>query len=70
MILVTKGADPWLRTPVVIALNRAGEPAAHRIAAALGAPVHGRAGRVDAADAFFANALDPCARPLRRRHAR
>ncbi|WP_085525893.1 precorrin-3B C(17)-methyltransferase [Maritimibacter sp. HL-12] len=43
--------------PVVIALNRAGEAAAHRIAAHLGAPVHGRAGRVDRADAFFPNAL-------------
>lgn len=44
-------------SPVVIALNRAGEPTAHRIAATLGAPVHGRAGRVDSADAFFPNAL-------------
>lgn len=43
--------------PVVIALNRAGEPTAHRIAKALGAPVHGRDGRVDRADAFFPNAL-------------
>jgi len=41
----------------VIALNRAGEAAAHRIAAHLGAPVHGREGRVDHADAWFPNAL-------------
>ncbi|MZR15242.1 precorrin-3B C(17)-methyltransferase [Maritimibacter sp. DP07] len=45
-------------TPVVLCLNRSGEPVAHRIAAALGAQVHGREGRVDVADAFFPNALD------------
>ena len=45
-------------TPVVVALSRSGEPVAHRIAAALGAPVHGREGRVARADAHFANALD------------
>ena len=45
-------------TPVVLALSRSGEAVAHRVAAALGAPVHGRQGRVDRADAFFANALD------------
>ncbi len=44
--------------PVVLALSRSGEATAHRIAEALGAPVHGRAGRVERADAFFANALD------------
>ena len=44
--------------PVVICLNRAGEALAHRVAALLGAKVHGRAGRVDKADAFFPNALD------------
>ncbi|MEM8591732.1 MAG: precorrin-3B C(17)-methyltransferase [Pseudomonadota bacterium] len=44
--------------PVVLALSRSGEPVAHRVAAALEAPVHGRAGRVDEADAFFDNALD------------
>lgn len=43
--------------PVVIALNRAGEPTARRIAAALGVPLHGRENRVAKADAFFANAL-------------
>ena len=43
--------------PVVIALNRAGEPTAHRIAVALGLAVHGRETRVDRADAFFPNAL-------------
>ncbi len=44
--------------PVVICLNRAGEPLAHRIAGLLGAPVHGRAERVEQADAFFPNALE------------
>ena len=44
--------------PIVLCLNRAGEPTAHRIAQALGAPVHGRETRVDQADVFFANALD------------
>lgn len=44
--------------PVVLALSRSGEEVAHRIAAALGAAVHGREDRVDQADAFFANALD------------
>ena len=45
-------------TPVVLALSRSGEATAHRVAACLGAPVHGRAGRVAEADAFFDNALD------------
>ena len=45
-------------TPVVLALSRSGEAVAHSIAAILGAQVHGRQGRVDQADAFFANALD------------
>ena len=45
-------------TPVVMALSRSGEPVAQRVAAALGAQVHGRQGRVDKADAWFANALD------------
>ncbi|MDG1118394.1 MAG: precorrin-3B C(17)-methyltransferase [Flavimaricola sp.] len=45
-------------TPVVLVLSRSGEPVAHRVAAALGASVHGREGRVDQADAWFANALD------------
>ena len=44
--------------PVVLALSRSGEPVAHRIAESLGLKVHGREGRVDRADAFFANALD------------
>lgn len=38
-------------TPVVLVLSRSGEPVAHRVAAALGASVHGREGRVDQADA-------------------
>ncbi|MBK0397824.1 precorrin-3B C(17)-methyltransferase [Limibaculum sp. M0105] len=45
-------------TPVVICLSRSGEDVAKRVALALGAPVHGREGRVANADAFFANALD------------
>lgn len=43
--------------PVVLALSRSGEATAHRVAKALGAPVHGREGRVDVADAYFADAL-------------
>ncbi|MEO0830143.1 MAG: cobalamin biosynthesis protein, partial [Pseudomonadota bacterium] len=45
-------------TPIVVALNAAGEPTAHAVAATLGAEVHGRAGRVARADLFFPNALD------------
>ncbi|KAA9007054.1 precorrin-3B C(17)-methyltransferase [Histidinibacterium aquaticum] len=44
--------------PVVIALSASGEATAHRIARALGAEVHGRAGRVSDAEAWFDNALD------------
>lgn len=44
-------------TPVVVAISRAGEAMAHRIAQARGWAVHGRAGRVDRADAHFDNAL-------------
>jgi cobalt-precorrin 5A hydrolase/precorrin-3B C17-methyltransferase len=44
--------------PVVICLSRAGEPVAHKIATALDLKVHGRAGRVERADAMFPNALD------------
>ncbi len=44
--------------PVVLALSRSGEAVAHKVAGVLGASVHGREGRVDKADAFFANALD------------
>lgn len=44
--------------PIVLALSGSGEPVAHRIAAALGCDVHGRAERVVQADAFFDNALD------------
>ena len=44
--------------PVVMALSRAGEGVAHRVAAALGAELHGRAGRVEKADAFFPDALE------------
>lgn len=45
-------------TPVVLALSRSGEDVAHKVAALLGAQVHGREGRVGRADAFFGNALD------------
>lgn len=45
------------QAPVVLALTQAGEALAHRIAGALGARVHGRAGRVTRADAFFPDAL-------------
>lgn len=45
-------------TPVVLALSRSGEAMAHRAAKLLGAQVHGREGRVDQADVYFANALD------------
>ena len=44
--------------PVVLALSRSGEGVAHRVAALLGAQVHGREGRVEKADAYFPNALD------------
>ena len=53
-----KPVAPQARKPIVLALSRSGEPVAHKIAAVLGAQVHGREGRVDRADAFFANALD------------
>ncbi|MGR3716217.1 MAG: cobalamin biosynthesis protein, partial [Thermohalobaculum sp.] len=45
-------------SPVVVCLSRSGEATARRVAAALGAPVHGREGRVEGADATFANALE------------
>lgn len=41
-----------------MALSRSGEAVAHRVARALSAQVHGREGRVDQADVFFANALE------------
>jgi len=44
-------------TPVVLALSRSGEAVAHRLAKALSAQVHGRAGRVERADAHFPDAL-------------
>ncbi len=43
--------------PVVLALSRSGENVARKVAQALGAALHGREGRVDAADAYFADAL-------------
>lgn len=45
-------------TPIVLCLSRSGEPTAHRVAKALNAPLHGREGRVNQADAFFPNALE------------
>lgn len=44
--------------PVVLALSPSGEAVAHRVAALIGAQVHGREERVQNANAFFANALD------------
>ena len=44
--------------PVILCLNTAGEPIAHRLAHILGAQVHGRQDRIAKADAFFPNALD------------
>jgi cobalt-precorrin 5A hydrolase/precorrin-3B C17-methyltransferase len=44
--------------PVVIALNASGLATAQKVAEVLGAQVHGREGRVNQADAWFANALD------------
>ena len=44
--------------PVILCLNKAGEPLAHRLSALLNVPIHGREGRVTSADATFANALD------------
>ena len=45
-------------TPIILAMSKSGEPTAHAIAQALGFQVHGRLGRVDNADAFFANGLE------------
>lgn len=43
--------------PVVLCINRSGEPVARRVADHLGAALHGREGRVDAPDVGFADAL-------------
>ena len=45
-------------TPVVLCLSKSGYATARRVADILGAQLHGRAGRVDGADATFDNALD------------
>ena len=45
-------------TPVVLCLSKSGFATARRVADILGAQLHGRAGRVDGADATFDNALD------------
>ncbi|MGR3660039.1 MAG: precorrin-3B C(17)-methyltransferase [Paracoccaceae bacterium] len=44
--------------PVVVVLSRSGEDVAHKVAAVLGAVVHGREGRVARADAFFGDVLE------------
>ncbi|SFJ29975.1 precorrin-3B C(17)-methyltransferase [Jannaschia pohangensis] len=44
-------------TPIVLALNTAGEATARKVAAALGCPLHGRSGRTGA-EITFPNALD------------
>ncbi|SDY79019.1 cobalt-precorrin 5A hydrolase / precorrin-3B C17-methyltransferase [Jannaschia faecimaris] len=44
-------------TPIVLALNAAGEATARKVAAALGCPLHGRVGRTQA-EVTFPNALD------------
>ena len=44
-------------SPVVLAMSSSGEAMAHRVAALIGADVHGREGRVARADAMFPDAL-------------
>lgn len=44
--------------PVILCVNRSGEPVARRVATALGVPLHGRAGRTDQCDLTFPNMLD------------
>jgi len=44
--------------PVILVLSKSGEDVAQQIAGALGAQVHGLAGRVDNADAYFENTLE------------
>lgn len=44
-------------SPVVVCINRAGEPVARAVAECLGAALHGRAGRTDAPDLSFDDAL-------------
>lgn len=44
--------------PIVLCLSRSGFDTARRVADALNAPLHGREGRVEEADAYFPNALD------------
>lgn len=45
-------------TPVVLAISNSGLTTARRVANAIGAELHGRAGRVEGADLLFDNALD------------
>ncbi|MGR3484854.1 MAG: precorrin-3B C(17)-methyltransferase [Paracoccaceae bacterium] len=49
---------PIVLAPIVLALSASGLPTARRVAEALGAPLHGRAGRTEGCDASFDNALD------------
>lgn len=44
--------------PVVLCLSRSGETMAHKLAQTLGVEMHGRQGRVENADAWFADTLD------------
>lgn len=44
--------------PVVVCVNRSGEPMARRVAGMLGASLHGRVGRTDSPDLTFPNVLD------------
>ncbi len=44
-------------TPAVLALSKSGETVARQVAAALGAQLHGRTGRVAQADVWFDDAL-------------
>ena len=53
--MALEGAGP---EPVVVALSQSAEPVAHAVAKALGLAVHGREGRVEHADVWFANAID------------
>ncbi len=46
--------------PAVLAISGSGEATAQRIAAAIGASLHGREGRVQEADTFFPDALEHC----------
>lgn len=44
--------------PIIVAISGSGEAIAERLSAALDAPLHGRADRVENADAYFGNVLE------------